>query len=207
MEYQPKQAEIPEREAPAQPVADEPVVLGALDARAVLALQRGAGGTGGARGLDIKLKFSPNDTVDAEVIGLTQSVQAYVGGSPNLTPPAATRAIPATVAEPLNGPGRDRRGHRDRPRAGLLGRHAHEDRPRRDLRGRAVGLLPPVRFHYARMRGLRAAAGRLPALQLRRRRAHLEGLRRHGANHEWIAANLGGDEPGPVDAYMNAYTR
>ena len=25
-------------------------------------------------------------------------------------------------------------------------------------------------------------------------------------NHEWIAANLGGDEPGPVDAYMNAYT-
>ena len=26
-------------------------------------------------------------------------------------------------------------------------------------------------------------------------------------NHEWIAANLGGDEPGPVDAYMNAYTR
>ena len=43
MEYQPKQAEIPEREAPAQPVADEPVVLGALDARAVLALQRSAG--------------------------------------------------------------------------------------------------------------------------------------------------------------------
>ena len=25
-------------------------------------------------------------------------------------------------------------------------------------------------------------------------------------NHEWIAANLGGDEPGPVDAFMNAYT-
>ena len=26
-------------------------------------------------------------------------------------------------------------------------------------------------------------------------------------NHEWIAANLGGDEPGPVEVYMNAYTR
>lgn len=186
MEYQPEQAEVPEREAPAQPVADEPVVLGALDARAVLALQRSAGnaavtarmaaaessalqrspperpaappsrshalllrsqlraralqralttsggtwdtdqydlkqdddGAGnkvapavGARGLDIKLKFSPNDTVDAEVIGLTQSVQAYVGGSPNLTPAAATRAIPAADAEPLNtGPGETDQG-------------------------------------------------------------------------------------------------
>ena len=26
-------------------------------------------------------------------------------------------------------------------------------------------------------------------------------------NNEWIAANLGGDEPGPVEVYMNAYTR
>ena len=26
-------------------------------------------------------------------------------------------------------------------------------------------------------------------------------------NHEWIAANLGGDEPGPVEIYMNAYAR
>jgi len=60
----------------------------------------------GVRGADIKLKFTPNTTVDAEIIGLTQSVQAMIGGSPNLTPSAATRAIPAKDAQALNtGPG------------------------------------------------------------------------------------------------------
>ena len=186
MRHQPQQAEIAERDASAQPVTDEPVPFGALDARSLLALQRTAGnaavtarlagaeasvpeppaperpepspyrspalllrsrlraralqralttsggewdtdqydlkqdvdGSGnkvdpavGHRGLDIKLKFTPNDSVDAEIVGLTQSVQAYVGGSPNLTPAAATRAIPAADAQPLNtGPGETDQG-------------------------------------------------------------------------------------------------
>jgi hypothetical protein len=56
----------------------------------------------GTRGLDITLKFKPNDLVDAELIGLTQSVQAFVAGAPNLTPAAATRAIPAGDAKAAN---------------------------------------------------------------------------------------------------------
>ena len=60
----------------------------------------------GVRGLDIKLKFSPNASVDAELLGLTQSVQGFIGGAPSLTPSAATRAIPSADAQPLNtGPG------------------------------------------------------------------------------------------------------
>jgi hypothetical protein len=56
----------------------------------------------GLRGLDIELKFKPNDLVDAELIGLTQSVQAFVAGAPNLTPAAATRAIKSGDAEAIN---------------------------------------------------------------------------------------------------------
>lgn len=56
----------------------------------------------GVRGLNIELKFKPNNLVDAELIGLTQSVQAFVAGAPNLTPAAATRAIPAGDAEATN---------------------------------------------------------------------------------------------------------
>lgn len=56
----------------------------------------------GMRGLDIDLTFKPNNDVDAELIGLTQSVQAFVSNAPNLTPAAATRAIPAADAIPLN---------------------------------------------------------------------------------------------------------
>ena len=56
----------------------------------------------GVRGLNMELKFKPNDLVDAELIGLTQSVQAFVAGAPNLTPSAATRAIPAGDAEAIN---------------------------------------------------------------------------------------------------------
>ena len=56
----------------------------------------------GVRGVHMELKFKPNDLVDAEMIGLTQSVQAFVAGTPNLTPSAATRAIPAGDAKPLD---------------------------------------------------------------------------------------------------------
>jgi hypothetical protein len=56
----------------------------------------------GIRGADIKLKFTPNATVDAELIGLSQSVQSFVSNTPNMTPAAATRAIPAADAQPIN---------------------------------------------------------------------------------------------------------
>jgi len=56
----------------------------------------------GARGVDITLRFKPGAVVDAELIGLTQSVQAFVRGAPNLTPAAATRAIPAADAKSIN---------------------------------------------------------------------------------------------------------
>lgn len=59
-----------------------------------------------ARGADIKLKFKPNATVNAEEIGLVQSVQSYVANTPNLTPGAKTRDIKSADAKPLNtGPG------------------------------------------------------------------------------------------------------
>ena len=54
------------------------------------------------RGADITLRFKPNNDVNAELIGLTQSVQSYVGGALALTPAAATRAIPAAAAKPIN---------------------------------------------------------------------------------------------------------
>lgn len=56
----------------------------------------------GVRGVDIKLRFTPRSNVDAELIGLTQSVQAFVNNAPNLTPAAATRAIPAADAININ---------------------------------------------------------------------------------------------------------
>ncbi|HEX3044671.1 MAG TPA: hypothetical protein VHY08_07935 [Bacillota bacterium] len=60
----------------------------------------------GMRGVDITLKFTPNDNVNAELIGLTQSVQAFVNNKPNLTPAASTRAIPSTDAIKIKtGPG------------------------------------------------------------------------------------------------------
>jgi hypothetical protein len=54
------------------------------------------------RGADITLKFKPNNNVNAELIGLTQSVQSYVAGALALTPAAATRAIPTADAKPIN---------------------------------------------------------------------------------------------------------
>ncbi|GAA4160172.1 hypothetical protein GCM10022217_23840 [Chryseobacterium ginsenosidimutans] len=56
----------------------------------------------GSRGVDIKLKFTPNANVNAEMIGLTQTVQGIIGGATALTPAAATRAISATDAISIN---------------------------------------------------------------------------------------------------------
>jgi hypothetical protein len=56
----------------------------------------------GVRGADITLRFKPNNDVNAELLGLTQSVQSYVGGALALTPAAATRAIPAADAKAIN---------------------------------------------------------------------------------------------------------
>jgi hypothetical protein len=56
----------------------------------------------GWRGVDIDLKFKPNATVDAELIGLTQTAQSIEGGAPLILPAAASRAISAGDAKPLN---------------------------------------------------------------------------------------------------------
>ena len=56
----------------------------------------------GWRGVDIKLKFHPNASVDAELIGVSQTAQSIVGGAPLILPAAASRAIPAGDAKPLN---------------------------------------------------------------------------------------------------------
>jgi hypothetical protein len=56
----------------------------------------------GVRGADITLRFKPNNGVDAELIGLTQSVQSYVAGALALSAAAATRAIPAADAKAIN---------------------------------------------------------------------------------------------------------
>lgn len=57
----------------------------------------------GYRGVDIKLKFSPGKTADAEVIGLTQSVQAFVRGAPSFTNATnEAMSIPAKDAKGIN---------------------------------------------------------------------------------------------------------
>jgi hypothetical protein len=53
----------------------------------------------GARGVDIMLRFTPNDSVDAELIGLTQTVQTVVGGELAVKPDRAARSIPAEDAK------------------------------------------------------------------------------------------------------------
>ena len=52
------------------------------------------------RGADITITFKLVVLVDAELIGLTQSVQSFVGGKPNLSPGAAGRLISAADAKP-----------------------------------------------------------------------------------------------------------
>ena len=60
----------------------------------------------GVRGADIVVRFKPDTTVDAELIGLSQSVLAFVAGAPSMTPSQAAVAIPKADAETVNtGPG------------------------------------------------------------------------------------------------------
>ena len=56
--------------------------------------------------MDIELRFKPAPTVDAESIGLTQSVIAFVNNAPSMTPSQAAVAIPAADAKAnATGPG------------------------------------------------------------------------------------------------------
>lgn len=56
------------------------------------------------RGADIKLNFKPKATVDAELIGLTQSVNSIRSGSVHsLNPTIASRSISNTDARTING--------------------------------------------------------------------------------------------------------
>jgi hypothetical protein len=54
----------------------------------------------GVRGVDMKLKFTPGNNVNAELIGLTQSVQAFVGGAASYTNPTNT-AMSITAADAI----------------------------------------------------------------------------------------------------------
>lgn len=57
----------------------------------------------GVRGVDIKLKFTPNKNVNAQLIGLTQSVQAFVGGAASFTDPTKKgRSIDSKDAKSIN---------------------------------------------------------------------------------------------------------
>lgn len=57
----------------------------------------------GVRGVDMKLKFTPGANVDAELIGLTQSVQAFIGSSASFANPTAqARAIGSADAISIN---------------------------------------------------------------------------------------------------------
>lgn len=60
----------------------------------------------GARGVDITLRFKPGSSVDAELIGLTQSVISFVKGAPSMTASQASVAISSKDAITVNtGPG------------------------------------------------------------------------------------------------------
>lgn len=68
---------------------------------------KGANGTvypaaSGVRGVDIKLKFTPQSNANAKLIGLTQSVQGIVNNKTNLTKGAALRNIKAKDAVNIN---------------------------------------------------------------------------------------------------------
>jgi hypothetical protein len=70
----------------------------------------------GMRGVDITVKFTPGGTVDAESIGLSQTAQSIVSGTPSLLPHHAGRAIGAADAKVIgSGPGEtDESTHIDR---------------------------------------------------------------------------------------------
>lgn len=61
----------------------------------------------GIRGAEMELRFKPDaSTVDAELIGLTQSVLAFISGAPSMTPSQAAVAIPHAEAKDAGtGPG------------------------------------------------------------------------------------------------------
>jgi hypothetical protein len=54
----------------------------------------------GLRGVDIRLKFEPSDELNAEMIGLSQTAQSVVSGTPDIAAHAAKRSIPAGEAVP-----------------------------------------------------------------------------------------------------------
>ena len=56
----------------------------------------------GWRGVDITLRFKPNNRVNAELIGLTQSAQSVASGTPIIVPGAEKRSIPPAEAKPAN---------------------------------------------------------------------------------------------------------
>jgi hypothetical protein len=54
----------------------------------------------GLRGVTIQLRFKPNDLVDAQLIGLTQTAQSFEGGSPRSTSEQVEkRSIPAGATD------------------------------------------------------------------------------------------------------------
>ena len=104
----------------------------------------------GWRGVDITLKFHPNDTVNAELIGLTQTAQTIAGGTPQILPAAASRAIPAADAKPLNtGPGEtDESAHIDQSSSNPNPLYAVENPNERLVDGSRHGVLRPARLPF-----------------------------------------------------------
>ena len=109
----------------------------------------------GWRGVDIKLKFKPNATVDAELIGLTQTAQSYKGGSPNILPAAASRAIPAADAKPLNtGAGEtDESAHIDQSSTNPNPQYAVENATSTSLTDPATAFFGQHGWHYKNAAG------------------------------------------------------
>ncbi len=104
----------------------------------------------GWRGVDITLKFHPNDTVNAELIGLTQTAQTIAGGTPQILPAAASRAIPAADAKPLNtGPGEtDESAHIDQSSSNPNPLYAVENPTSASLTDRATTSFGQHGFHF-----------------------------------------------------------
>jgi hypothetical protein len=104
----------------------------------------------GWRGVDITLKFQPGADVDAELIGLSQTAQSYAGGSPLILPAAASRAIPAADAKPLNtGPGEtDESAHIDQASTNPNPLYAVENPTSASLTDPATAFFGKHGFHF-----------------------------------------------------------
>ena len=126
------------------------------------------------RGVDITLKFKPSGLVDAELIGLTQSVQSHVGGKPNLTAGAAARPISAAT------PNRRESGRRPT--------RARRSTSRRATRTRSM----PWRTRTAPRCRTRERVLRRERLALQGRRGDAAGAERFAEGH----AAAGGREQG-----------